>query len=95
MRLIAEAKRVARRQVVIFTPLGFYPQSYEPDERDRWGMTGGVWQTHRSGWQPDDFDSGWRVIACRDFHHVDENNRPLEKPFGAFWAIHTASADHK
>jgi len=43
------------RQVVVFTPLGFLKQ-----DRDAWGLGGRHWQTHRSGWMPDDF-SGWRT----------------------------------
>jgi SAM-dependent methyltransferase len=88
LRFLEEAKRVARHQVVVFTPLGFYPQSYESGEPDRWGMGGAEYQTHRSGWLPDDFDDGWHVIACADFHDVDENGRELAEPHGAFWAIH-------
>jgi glycosyltransferase involved in cell wall biosynthesis len=88
-RFLGDAIRVARSQVVLFTPLGFYPQSYEPGDEDRWGMHGGRWQTHRSGWEPEDFPEGWEFVACRDFHDVDENNEPLDEPFGAFWAIHT------
>lgn len=88
-RFLAEAVRVARCQVVLFTPLGFYPQSYDSGDVDRWGMHGGRWQAHRSGWEPSDFPDGWAFVACRDFHDVDENNDPLDEPVGAFWAIYT------
>lgn len=50
---------------VIFTPLGWYPQGYE--EPDCWGLDGGFWQTHRSAWQPEDFD-GWKVTVWRHWH---------------------------
>lgn len=89
VRLLAEAQRVAMRQVIIFTPLGFYPQSYRKGQRDRWGMAGGHWQTHRSGWIPADFAGDWEVIACADFHDLDELGQPLDEPFGAFWAIYS------
>ena len=88
-RLLEHAVRIARQQVVIFTPLGFYHQSYRNQGTDRWGMKGGRWQTHRSGWSPDDFGRDWHVVACRDFHAVDENEEPLDEPFGAFWAIYS------
>jgi len=88
-RFLDEAARVARSQVIVFTPLGFYPQSYEPGDEDRWGMHGGRWQTHRSGWEPGDFDDGWEFVACADFHDLDENNEPLDTPQGAFWAVGT------
>lgn len=92
-RFLTEAARVARDQVVIFTPLGFYPQSYDdPAGADRWGMDGGYWQTHRSGWTPDDFDAAWDVLCCREFHTVDEHDRPLPRPFGALWAFRSAGS---
>src|SRR5438128_11269987 len=58
--MLREAERVARRQIVVYTPHGFFPQSYEdPNKPDRWGMDGGYWQTHRSGWDCEDFGEGW------------------------------------
>jgi hypothetical protein len=87
-KFIKEAERVARQQIMIYTPLGFYPQSYEdPKKADRWGMGGGYWQTHRSGWNPEDFGEGWEIIGCKEYHFVDEDEQPLEKPFGAIWAF--------
>lgn len=86
--MLREAERVARQQLVVFTPLGFFPQSYEdPNEPDRWGMDGAYWQTHRSGWELKDFGDGWDIVCCKDFHLVDEHERPLEVPMGAFWAF--------
>jgi hypothetical protein len=83
---LAQAERVARRQVVLFTPLGYFPQSYEgADETDNWGMHGGYWQTHRSGWTPEDFPTGWDIIACRDYHTHNRQG----KPSGCLWAIRT------
>lgn len=91
-RLLSEALRIARQQVVIFTPLGFYRQRYSWGQADRWGMRGARWQTHRSGWVPEDFPLPWRIVACKDFHNVDEHDELLDVPFGAFWAIHTRRA---
>ncbi len=88
LELLRQARRVARRQVMIFTPLGYMPQDYdETDKKDRWGMQGGFWQTHRSGWEPEDFDDDWGFVACRRYHEVDENDQPLEEPAGALWAF--------
>lgn len=85
---LQEAERVARRQMVVYTPLGFYPQTYEdPKKPDRWGMEGGFWQAHRSGWHVEDFGESWDMVCCRAYHFVDENDQPLEKPFGAIWAF--------
>jgi hypothetical protein len=89
LKFLKEAERVARQQVVIYTPLGFYPQSYEdPNKADRWEMGGGFWQTHRSGWHPEDFGENWELIGCKEYHFFDENDQPLEKPFGVIWAFH-------
>jgi Methyltransferase domain len=88
-RLLAAAERIARNQVIVFTPLGFYPQSYEPGQLDRWGMLGGYWQTHRSGWELEDFGSEWKLIVCADLHQEDQHGQPLAEPSGAFWAIRT------
>lgn len=85
--LLGEAERIARKQIVIFTPLGFMPQDH-PDGKDRWGMAGGYWQTHRSGWETKDFSEDWELIVCEDFHKESQYGT-LEKPFGAFWAIRT------
>ncbi|SPE35824.1 conserved hypothetical protein [Candidatus Sulfopaludibacter sp. SbA3] len=86
---LAQAERIARRQVVLFTPLGYIAQSYEGAEaKDRWGMHGGYWQTHRSGWTPDDFSEDWEIIGCRDYHVADQHG-PLDQPIGCIWAIRT------
>lgn len=43
---------------VIFTPVGFMEQAYR--NPDPWGLRGGYWQKHRSGWTPDEFN-GWKI----------------------------------
>jgi len=87
-RMLREAERVARCQVVVYTPLGFFPQSYDdPDKPDRWGMDGGKWQTHRSGWDLEDFGEKWEFVICPDYITLDEDNQPLDEAMGAFWAI--------
>lgn len=91
-RFLDEASRVARRQVVVFTPLGYFPQSYDrSDARDRWGMHGGFWQTHRSGWVADDFPAEWEIVGCRDYHTRGQDG-PLPNPVGCIWAIRTLDA---
>jgi len=49
-------------QVVVFTPHGFKEQSYKPGDKDAWGLNGCHWQTHRSGWTPDEFP-GARIFS--------------------------------
>jgi len=86
-RLLQECARVARQQVVVFTPLGFLEQAYEAGEIDAWGYHGGEWQIHRSGWSPEDFEDGWLVLGCREYHYVSGKGEGLRSPAGAFWAI--------
>ena len=86
---IAEAIRVARRQVVLFTPFGFYSQEYlEPLEKDRWGLDGTQWQVHKSGWVPDDFTKEWVLSCCKEFHDKDQYGDNLSTPIGAIWAVY-------
>ncbi len=85
-QLLRETEKIARRQIAIFTPYGFMPQCH-PDGVDAWGMNGGDWQEHKSGWLPEDFGPGWDFYACKDFHPNDHSGRPFEKPYGAFWAV--------
>ena len=94
LKLMEQCKRVARQQAVFFTPYGFVEQSYEESELDRWGMQGGYWQTHRSGWKPDDFGEDWEFIVCPEFHSVDDEGKPLAKPYGAMWAIWPYAGTH-
>jgi len=82
---LSECERIARQQIVVFTPLGFLPQD-ETGETDGWGFHGNYWQTHRSGWTPDDFGGQWHVIACHDFHQINGKGERLPEPFGALWA---------
>jgi hypothetical protein len=87
-QLLARTEAVARRQIAVFTPLGFVPQ-HHADGKDAWGLDGGSWQEHKSGWEPEDFDATWEVYAAKVYHRVDNLGRPLEPPAGALWAIKT------
>jgi len=91
---LARLGEIARRQLIVSTPLGFMPQHYEAGQADPWGMQGGAWQEHRSAWIPEDFPAveGWEVVACRDFHRNDANGDPLPEPCGALWAVWTNPA---
>lgn len=65
-----EVLRICREkaaQIVVFTPLGFCDQHYQDGDKDAWGMNGTYWQTHRSGWTPDDF-KGWTIHEDANFH---------------------------
>lgn len=86
-QVIIESERVAREQIVIFTPLGFMPQHVENDQADGWGLGGSTVQEHRSGWEPEDFSAAWSFYICESFHGVDHKGERLSKPFGAFFAV--------
>jgi hypothetical protein len=89
--LLQECERVARQQIVLFTPLGFLSQEYADAEEDAWGFHGGQWQRHLSGWVPEDLDDAWTVLACRHFHATNGRGNRLDPPAGAFWAIKNLS----
>lgn len=86
-QLIHECERIARRQIILFTPLGFLPQDGDGDSKDGWGLSGGRWQVHRSGWTPKDFDRSWEVFGSKTYHHLDGKGERLVHPRGAFYAI--------
>lgn len=80
VELINNAKRVARTQVVIFTPLGFMPQHYSEVSESWEGIEHGELQNHLSGWVPADFSDAVTVV-CEDYHKADG------QIFGAFYSI--------
>jgi hypothetical protein len=73
LEVIDLAKAKAARQVVVFTPYGFMQQ-----DSDVWGLGGHHWQTHRSGWLPEEFP-GWQ---CERYGWP---------PFEGFYAVWTAA----
>jgi hypothetical protein len=85
--MLREAERVARVQIVVYTPYGFFPQAHPPGAPDRWGLDGAAWQEHRSGWLPEDFGSGWQFVVCPDYILLDQHNDLLAEPVGAMWAF--------
>lgn len=92
IELLEKTLKIAKQQVVILTPLGFLEQN-NTDEIDGWGLHGGAWQTHRSGWRPEDFptveNGTWKFYVCNNFIKKDNGGKILEKPVGVFWAIWT------
>jgi hypothetical protein len=49
--MISQCEEIARKAVIIETPLGFVPQNI-----DIQGHGGDQWQTHRSGWEVEEFN---------------------------------------
>ncbi len=53
---------------VIFTPRGFISQT-----KDVYELGGDHWQTHRTGWEPEELESlGYDVEVWRDFHFRED-----------------------
>lgn len=90
--VVVECERVAREQIVIFTPLGFMPQDLKNGETDGWGLSGGSVQEHLSGWTPEDFAQTWSFYVSEDFHQLDFKRDSLENSYGAFFAIRNFDA---
>lgn len=89
--ILRNANRIAREQVVVFTPIGFFPQP--ESEVDGWGLHGGVWQVHRSGWTPDELASfEFDCYTCQTYHSVDAHGTRLARPVGAFYAVRDVSS---
>jgi hypothetical protein len=90
LEFIKKTEKIARSQVVIFTTLGFIPQRH-PDGKDAWGLDGGKWQEHKSGWQSEDFGDSWDIFIAKDYHSRDNLGNIYEKPYGAIIAIKNLS----
>lgn len=60
--VLEASKMAASKQVIVYTPNGFMPQKREV--KDAWGLNGGYWQYHLSGWNPKDFP-GWETEEDR------------------------------
>lgn len=85
LQMLEHAIRVAREQVVVFTPLGFMPQHYT-ELGDVWGsVQHSELQNHLSGWRPEEFANAVHVVS-EDFH-----SSPTGETFGAFYSIIEAS----
>lgn len=71
IKLLNEVERVARKQIIIFTPYGFYPMHFKKkDQKDGWGLDGNDVQEHKSGWTPNDFDKTWDFYICKGYHNA-------------------------
>lgn len=89
--LLREANRVARKQIIVFTPLGFYPMHFrEAGGKDAWGLDGNDVQEHKSGWLPEDFGEGWDFHVCEDCHEAFlPEEKAIGKKYSGLMAIKT------
>ena len=66
LRVLDMAEKMARVAVIIETPKGFVPQNI-----DIWGHGGHEYQTHRSSWEPDEFEARGYKVVLRDYTMSD------------------------
>ena len=60
LEILDVVERIARSRVVVFTPLGEFPQS----DFDAYGLGGEQFQEHRSAWHEADFASrGYSIVV--------------------------------
>ena len=90
-RLLKATEPIATGQIIVFTPLGLMAQ-HNHDGKDAWGLGGGSWQEHRSGWHPEDFGEDWEFFMSEAFYETDTWGDKLEKSHGAFYAIRQTKA---
>ncbi len=83
--LLQEADRITKKQIVVFTPLGYLSNHREGN--DAWGLNGQEMQEHKSGWLPEDFGEDWEFHICKDYHIIDDINISKEKTHGCLWAV--------
>jgi hypothetical protein len=87
LKVIKELERIAKRQIIIFTPLGFDEQDCENDEKDSWGLGGSKFQHHHSGWFPEDFDEDYDFYIAENYHLKNWKGDLRENGAGSFYAI--------
>jgi hypothetical protein len=66
LKLIAMAERIAKVAVIIETPLGYIPQNI-----DILGFEGHEYQTHRCGWEKEEFEELGYTVLLRDYKMQD------------------------
>lgn len=62
LELIKQCEEIAKLGVIIETPKGYIPQNL-----DIQGHGGNEWQTHRSGWEPEDLENLGYKVVIRDY----------------------------
>jgi predicted SAM-dependent methyltransferase len=87
-KILKKCLSIARNQVIVFSPLGFMKQEYTNGEKDAWGLSGLYWQTHKSAWGVQDFDSKWTILVSKHYTYFDTKGNLFDEPRGVFWAIY-------
>ncbi len=64
VRLLADLEKIARRKILIFSPLGWVPM-----DKDTHGFNNVYYQTHRSAWSLEDFQKrGYDCKVLKNLH---------------------------
>jgi hypothetical protein len=66
LEMMRQCENIARKGVIIETPKGYIPQNI-----DILGHGGHEWQTHRSGWEPEEFEKLGYKTVLRDYKMSD------------------------
>jgi len=91
LALLDEADRVARKQVIVFTPLGSSPKHHKNSKSTNMRiLSGNKIHEHKSSWSPEDFDDSWDFHICHNCHDTfleSEENKGVK--YSGFFAIKT------
>ena len=60
--LMRQCEEIARKAVIFETPKGYIPQNIDIQDHG-----GDEWQTHRSGWEPQEFEERGYNVILRDY----------------------------
>jgi SAM-dependent methyltransferase len=66
LALLDAAEEIARVAVIVETPKGYIPQNL-----DIWGYGGHEYQTHRCGWEPEEFRARGYQVLEREYRMQD------------------------
>ncbi len=62
LELMRQCEEIARKAVIFETPKGYIPQNIDIQNHG-----GDEWQTHRSGWEPQEFEERGYNVVLRDY----------------------------
>ena len=85
LKILKEADRIAKKQIVVFTPYGYV--SNDSGEKDVWGLNGAKFQEHKSGWLPEDFGDDWDIYVSKNFYPQKKPNPDNVDFYGCIWAV--------
>ncbi|MBI2034162.1 MAG: class I SAM-dependent methyltransferase [Candidatus Levybacteria bacterium] len=99
-KVLSRVEKIARKQIIIWTPVGWYPHDYDCVD-DAWKAFGNLrtqqknkYQQHQSSWHPDDLEKkGYTCTVLKDYHFDirsvshDLQHHPTPVHASQMWAI--------